>query len=186
VVGIAIVVVAGGISAAVLFVPGGRHGPARSLIAPESFGDYQRLHTAAANETESRIQDAALSGGALTEEILAKARIGVYGTGSTPSLIFIGFDASDSSQAAGQLHGAADAVKVNALLAGASIERATEEPPGPLGGDLQCGTTQESGESFTICAWSDYSTLGMTIFDSAIDLGQAGTTTAALRNSAEH
>jgi hypothetical protein len=167
-------------------------GPSQhTLTLPESAGAYVKLSTV----TGSRISTIFGNNGTFSSigtKDLAHAKVGIYGRGSlgTPTLLFVGFSASDSPTIGRQLH-TEDASRVTAqVIDGAGASTAPlSVAAGPLGGSLQCSAVHVNGLDAQVGVWADADTLGVVLlFDPALSPSpeQTGGVTRTFRSVAEH
>jgi hypothetical protein len=167
--------------------PGSATHHARSIRLPDAAGDYQLIRTIDGSTIESVLGSQLGSLGAM-QDALDKAKVGVYGVGPAASatIVFLGFNAADSSSI-DNLLGSTDAKSVvSQVMAGTGGNSPTAISPGPQGGALACSQTIADGTSFTPCAWADDDTLAVVMEVGLVDVNDAGATTLLFRAAAEH
>ncbi|GAA4837158.1 hypothetical protein [Kitasatospora terrestris] len=70
------------------------------------------------------------------------------------------------------------------FFAGAKVEDAEDVDPGPLGGLMRCGHSQNG--NFVICRWEDAGAAGTVVAADATGIQEAGALALQFRNAAEH
>lgn len=154
----AVVVIVGGVVAAVLVLRGS-DGPAK-VAAPRSVGSYAIATGAGADRVSGAIRGFASGVGGSAAKLMNSATIAVYSdSGDVPDLIFVGLTRSQASDA-GAPDG--DQPMVAGLLAGAAPNNQAFDP-GSHGGVLRCGSATFGAASESLCAWSDSHTVGMLV-----------------------
>ena len=161
----------------------------RSLSIPDVAGEFTRF------ETVSGTQLAALvSGGAFITfdpDDIRTARAAIYNRGSdrTPSLIFVGFLASDSPTIGAQLRRGSATDVVNEVLTGSGTSSSTTVDAGPLGGAMRVADVTVDNSHVVAGVWADHDTLGV-LLDYADGAGPStlamARITRTLRAAAEH
>jgi hypothetical protein len=167
--------------------PGSTTRHARSIRLPDAAGDYQLIRAIDGSTIESVLGTQLGSLGAM-QDALDKAKVGVYGVGPAASatIVFLGFNASDSSSIDNLLASTDAKSVVSQVMAGTGGNSPTTISPGPLGGALACSQTIADGTSFTPCAWADDDTLAVVMEVGLVDVNDAGATTLLFRSAAEH
>jgi hypothetical protein len=173
----------------VVFRASGGHEPTRRVSLPDAAGDYQLIRSVDGRTAASMLGSQLGSLGAISDA-MSSAQIGVYGTGSgptaLPTVVFLGFNRSDSS-AIDSLIGSGSAAKVaREVLGGASSVSASSFDPGPYGGALDCTQARRNATAYTPCVWVDGSTLALVLRIGDIDTGIAAGMTREFRAAAEH
>jgi len=161
----------------------GNGSSADRIVAPAQLGDYELVHSGAAQRMTDMMHSA-LSGDHEFKSVISKATIAAYAhnTGDQPTLILLAFR---TSQVGGQgspldaLSGQLTAIAGSAAL--------VTIPPGPHGGQIGCGAIPVGIHSEIICAWGDsYSTGILEAIDSAETATQFGQTVLQLQDLIDH
>jgi hypothetical protein len=156
------------------------------LRVPDSFGSYQRLHSAQAQQVEQDMRDRFATRGNFESQVYAHAQLGIYAVSSqaVPSLYYIGVDGTHSATVRDLLDSNSPSHNADSFLLGASVSTSTSYPEGNLGGSLKCGNG-EQGQA--MCVWVDHSTLGVVLdVDESVPLQELAQATRALRTAAEY
>jgi hypothetical protein len=166
-----------------------------SVSLPTNAGDYVKLSTV----TGSRIQTIFGSSGTFSTfatNDLVHAKVGIYGhsAASSPTVLFLGFNASDSPAIGRQLRTEDAAQVTEQVLAGAGAGAGSNALPvsvsaGPLGGSIRCSPVHVGGLDAEVGVWADSDTLGIVLlFDPALSPSpvETGGITRMFRSVAEH
>ena len=147
--------------------PGKNH----TLSAPSQTAGYTQITGGVADQVSSSITTS-LAGKYSKNDI----SVAVYSpSGSTvPEFVFLGVHSSQFTS-----HSPSDSIST--FMKGAQVTNASSVDPGPLGGKMSCGT---SDNSQTVCVWVDHNTLGTLVFVH-LSGSAAATETVAFRSDAE-
>lgn len=164
---------------------------ARSLSLPDTAGGYVKLSTISGSRITT-ILGSSGTFGTIPNDDVAHAKVGIYGRGpqSAPSLLFIGFNASDSPTLGRQLRSEDPRHVTEDVLDGAgAASTALTVDAGPLGGSLRCGAVRMDGVDAAVGVWADPDTLGMVLVIDPVappSVSRTGEVTREFRGKAEH
>jgi hypothetical protein len=165
---------------------GAQDGTQTRVSLPDVAGDYQLVRAVDGHAVAGILARQLGSLGAL-DAALSTAQVGVYRLGPTgpTNLVFLGFNAADSTQIDDLLNGSSAQEITDQVMVGAGASSPASLDPGPFGGALQCAAGGP-GQPYTPCVWADRSTLGLVLQVGAVDVSRAGDTTRVFRAAAEH
>jgi len=166
---------------------GNRVTPDKRISLPGSVAGLQLVRSVSGPTVRALLEQQLGSLGPI-EDAMDTAQVGIYRVGSDgpTTVVFLGFNAADSTQIDALL-GSHDANSVvDQVLSGAGARGATHAEPGPLGGALRCSQASKNGQPYTPCVWADRSTLGLVLQIGLIDTARAADTTVQFRTAAEH
>jgi hypothetical protein len=175
----------------VLVTTDGSSNDRHSLSLPDSAGAYTRVSTISGSQLQNVFTGSGAFGN-LAAQDMDHAKVGLYVRGQerTPTLLFVGFSASESPVIGRELRTeAAEDVADDVLLGAGSTSPPLPVDAGPLGGAIECTQVDLDGEPATVGVWADSDTLGIVLLvDPAAPLStaQAGEVTRAMRANAEH
>jgi hypothetical protein len=152
-------------------------GPHTSLTAPETVAGLHRDTTADAVQTADYLRDAIAADASLVGTVGA-----VYTDPAGPGRSILLFGGTGSINApAARLDSAFGLLNDQT----GSVTGIHEEPAGPLGGVLKCGTSNGDGGSMTACGWADDDSLVLGLFPGR-PVDQAADLLRQLRTAMEH
>ncbi len=175
------------IALVLIFSTSGGHQQDRRVTLPSSAGKFQLVRSIGSSEIETMLGNQLGSLGPLTHA-LGTAQVGVYGEGPSalPTIVFLGFNRSDSSAVDSMLRNASPKQLAYDLLSGAGASRPETFDPGPFGGSLRCAQATKGGTAYTPCVWVDHSTLAMVLQVGDVQVGSAAGVARQFRDAAEH
>jgi len=150
----------------------------RTLTVPAQAAGYTQITGSDVDKLLSDLKKQFAKSTPMFSQAATKMRLAVYGVNgsSTPSLIYLGFAKSDSSQLAVMWQMDSNSQALDAFFNGGGVSHTTDYPAGPMGGLLRCGSVTSSGSSLATCAWMDSSVLGVLMEPSGSEAQLAGTT----------
>jgi len=166
---------------------GNRGTAQRRISLPSAVADLQLVRSVSGSTVRALLEQQLGSLGPI-DDAMDTAQVGIYRVGSDgpTTVVFLGFNATDSTQIDALL-GSTDANGVvEQIMSGAGARGAARAEPGPLGGALQCAQASKNGQPYTPCVWADRSTLGLVLQIGLVDTARAADTAVQFRAAAEH
>ena len=166
---------------------GSRSTPDKRISLPTTVAEYQLVRSVSGPTVRALLEQQLGSLGPI-EDAMDTAQVGIYRVGSDglTTVVFLGFNAADSTQIDALL-GSHDAnTVVSQVMSGAGARGAAHAEPGPLGGALQCAQASKNGQPYTPCVWADRSTVGLVLQIGLIGTTRAADTAVQFRAAAEH
>lgn len=158
-----------------------------TITLPTSAGGYERKQGNVADRLTASMR-AAFSKDPTTAALLGNAKIGLFTSGGTKQVVFVGIGANDSTALGDELRTHSASNEVDSIFTGAGVANATDYPTGRFGGALRCGQGTSAGTQMSICAWADSSTMGEILAPatSGVSPSDLAPIALAFRTAAEH
>ncbi|MFD3328390.1 hypothetical protein [Streptomyces sp. NPDC058701] len=159
---------------------GGQADTSRTVVLPDSFGEFRLMTGEAAKQTEAAV----LAGRKPPQGM----KTGYYDKDGDENLDLLVMVRSAEWYPQIREEKATNSISQEFLnyFAGAKAHDVTRFDPGQYGGGLACGLSQGLDGDQAVCAWSDATTFGAVRIVPSTTLADAAQATLTLRNTATH
>jgi hypothetical protein len=180
-----VLVVGGGIAAAVVLT--GKHSgtPSADLAAPSSVHGLTVLKNSIATQAVSSLKSSLSTDAAIYPDPVIAAYNDAGGDNVTTILLDQAMSGLSSSNQTSLTSGGSASDVVSEIMTEAGVSNAQSESTSASNGALSCGTKDENGATVTICVWYDQTTFGTLQFLDGTTPDDAAPFADAVRAAAE-